>query len=167
MIRALAATVSAFVLLSQPVSADGHDHEEGERSRHESEAHDVRAVHAWTRATSDMTALVFVEIENNADRDIAITGGESGVADSIELVGFQLKDGQPAYIALPPVPIKAGTAMTLTPDGLALRLNGVRQPLVKGEEHEIEIEFDFGHIGMLFQVEDADARNHSHAGHQH
>jgi periplasmic copper chaperone A len=183
MIRALAAALSAFICLSQPAfllkaqaaetahsegeHAEDHDHGEDGHEHHEGEAHGVRAVHAWTRATSDRTALVFVDIENGSDHDISITGGETEIADSVELVGFQLNDGNSVYVALPPVPIKAGTEMTLAPMGLALRLNGVKQPLVQGEEHEIEIEFDFGHIEMFFQVEDANARHHSHAGHQH
>lgn len=192
MIRALAAVLTTSIYLLQPVSVrhahaedaahseaeHGHDHEEGEHaedhdhdeddhSHHEGEADGVRTLHAWTRATSGRSALVFVDIDNMSDHDIAITGGEAEIADTVELVGFQLKDGEPDYVVLPPVPIKAGTEMTLAPNGLALRLDGLHGPLAKGEEHLIEIEFDFGHIEMFFQVEDADARNHSHVGHQH
>lgn len=143
------------------------DHDEDEHDHHEGEAHGVRALHAWAQATSGKTALVFVEIENASDHDVMITGGETDIAGSVELVGFQLKDGEPDYVVLPPVPIRAGTEMTLAPNGLALRLNGVDAALVEGSEHEIEIEFDFGHIAMFFQVEAADARQHSHVGHQH
>jgi len=197
MIRALVAALSAFIYLSQPAflpgaqaqetghseagHADEHGHEEGEHaeehdhedhagddhSHHEGEHDGIRTVHAWTRATSSATALVFVDIENNSDHDVSVTGGETEIAESVELVGFQLKDGEPDYVVLPPVPIRAGTEMTLAPNGLALRLNGVREPLEQGTEHEIEIEFDFGHIEMFFQVEDADAMHHSHVGHQH
>ena len=193
MIRLFAAALTASVYLSLPVSAfqaraeethseaehaEGHEHEEGghaeehehdedDHSHHEGEHAGVRTVHAWTRATSAGTALLFVDIENSSDHDIAVTGGECEIAGTVELVGFQLKDGEPDYVALPPVPIKAGTEMTLAPNGLALRLNGLKMPLVKGEEHEIEIEFDFGHIEMFFQVEAADAKHHSHVGHQH
>lgn len=192
MIRVLAAALSAFIYLSQPAfvvkvqanetghsehdHADGdHGHEEGEHaedheqdnSSHEGEADGVRTLHAWTRATPGKTALLFVDIQNTSDHAVSITGGHSEVAESVELVGFQLKEGEPDHVALPPVPIKAGTEMSLAPNGLALRLNGVRMPLREGEEHGVEIEFDFGHIEMRFQVEAADAKQHSHAGHQH
>ena len=183
MIRIFAAALSASLCLSLPVAvvaaqaqekaqstgehAGEHRHEEGDHSHHEGEAAGVRTVHAWTRATSGATALVFVDIQNNSDRDIAITGGDTEAADSVELVGFQLKDGESDYVALPAVPIKAGAEMTLAPNGLALRLNGLKEELVLGTEHTIEIEFDFGHIAMFFQVEAADARTHSHVGHQH
>ncbi|POF28517.1 copper chaperone PCu(A)C [Roseibium marinum] len=149
---------------------EGHDdegHEGGEHSDHEGHAEGVRALHAWIRATSDKTALLFVEIENTSDRDILITGAETDVAESVELVGFQLKDGETHFIPLPPVPLKAGQEMVLTPNGLALRLNGLKRSFGKGEEFEIEIEFDFGHLEMHAQVEDANATRHSHAGHQH
>ena len=168
MIRVLSAVLTASICFSQPVfvaTALAEDHDD--HSHHEGEVDGVRTVHAWARATTGKTAFVFVDIENESDRDIAITGGESEIASSVELVGFRLKDGEPDYVVLPPVPIKAGTEMVLTPDGLSLRLNGLATPLVQGEEHEIEIEFDFGHIEMFFQVEASDARHHSHVGHQH
>ncbi|MAS08281.1 MAG: hypothetical protein CL534_26805 [Ahrensia sp.] len=168
MIRVLSAVLTASVCLFQPAlvtAALAEDHDD--HSHHEGGMDGVRTVHAWAQATTGKSAFVFVDIENNSDRDIAITGGESEIAASVELVGFQLKDGEPDYVVLPPVPIKAGTEMTLAPDGLALRLNGLTTPLLQGAEHEIEIEFDFGHIEMFFQVEAADARHHSHVGHQH
>ncbi|MCK5749894.1 copper chaperone PCu(A)C [Oricola sp.] len=168
MIRVFSAALTASICLFQPdfvTTALAGDHED--HSHHEGGIDGVRTVHAWAQATTGKTALVFVDIDNESDRDIAVTGGESAIVSSVELVGFQLKDGEPVYVALPPVPIKAGTEMTLTPDGLALRLNGLATPLVEGDEHEIGIEFDFGHVEMLFQVEASDARHHSHAGHQH
>ena len=181
--RIAAVALSASLCLSLPVAvvvaqaqekaqstgehAEEHHHEEGDHSHHEGEAAGVRTVHAWTRATSGAMALVFVDIQNKSDRDIAITGGKTEAAESVDLVGFQLKDGEPDYVVLPAVPIKAGAEMTLAPNGLALRLNGLKEELVLGTEHTIEIEFDFGHIAMFFQVEAADARTHSHVGHQH
>jgi len=147
---------------------DEHEHEhEGDHSHHEGHAEGIRTVHAWIQATSDRTALLFVEIENNSANDIKITGGETDVAENVELVGFQLKDGEADYAVLPAVPVKAGKELMLAPNGLALRLNGLKRSFAKGEEFEIEIEFDFGHIEMHAQVEDANATQHSHAGHQH
>jgi hypothetical protein len=155
-------------LLAPAHAEEAHHHDgEGGHSRHEAEADGLRALHAWTRATSGRTSLIFVEIENNSAGTVSIVGGHADWADAVELVGFRLKDGEPTWVALPPVPVKAGTAMMLAPDGLALRAVGVKQALVQGEEHEIEIEFDSGHLDMVVQVEAVDARAHSHAGHQH
>ncbi|MBN9671790.1 copper chaperone PCu(A)C [Roseibium aggregatum] len=197
MIRLFAAVFSVLFLLCQPVLAlqkhdhdesaheethkehehhddhaedhDDHDHENGEddHSHHEASVDGVRTVHAWIQATSGKSALLFVEIQNKSDKDVKITGGEADIAESVELVGFQLKDGETEFVALPSVPVKAGKELVLAPNGLALRLNGLKQPFKKGEEFEIEIEFDFGHIEMHVQVEAANATRHSHAGHQH
>lgn len=148
-------------------SHDDHAHAEDDHSHHEGKLDGVRTVHAWVRAGNEDEKLLFVEIENNSDRDIMIIGGESEAAESVELVGFQLQDGQTVYQPLEGVPIKAGTEMVLAPNGLALRLNGMREEMIEGEEHTIDIEFDIGHIDMHFQVEPANATQHSHAGHNH
>ena len=152
----------ALLLLAAatPALAEDHDH-------HVSEREGLRAVHAWTRATSGKTALVFVEIENGSSGDVLLQGGESELAASVDLVGFKLKDGAPSYVLLPSLPVKAGREVVLSPNGLALRLNGLREPLVEGEEIEMEIEFDTGHLEVHVEIEDADATRHSHAGHSH
>jgi len=148
---------------------DDHDHADGEddHSHHEATVDGVRTVHAWIQATSGTSALLFVEIQNKSDKDVKITGGETDIAESVDLVGFQLKDGETDFVALPSVPVKSGKELVLAPNGLALRLNGLKQSFKKGDEFEIEIEFDFGHIEMHAQVEAANAKQHSHAGHQH
>ena len=106
MIRVLSAVLTASVCLFPPAlvtAALAEDHDD--HSHHEGGMDGVRTVHAWAQATTAKTAFVFVDIENNSDRDIAITGGESEIAASVELVGFRLKDGEPDYVVLPPVPI--------------------------------------------------------------
>ena len=162
----LAAALAALLALAPAVAGEVHG-DADDHSHHAAEAGGLRAVHAWTRATSDGTALIFVDIENGSDATVSIVGAEADWAEAVELVGFQLKDGEPAWVVLPPVPVKAGTEMVLSPEGLALRAVGVKQPLAEGEERAIEIEFDTGHLDMVLQVEAADARAHSHAGHQH
>ena len=145
----------------------GHlDHEE-EEAHHLAEIDGVRALHAWTRATGEDTALVFVTIENKGEAEVKLEGAESAAAKTAELVGFQLKDGEPTYVALPFVSVKPGRKLVLQPQGLAIRLVGLAQPLEKGDELEVEFEFDTGHLEMHVQVEAADATQHSHAGHQH
>ncbi|WP_306117449.1 MULTISPECIES: copper chaperone PCu(A)C [unclassified Roseitalea] len=159
------ALLAAALLAAPALASDDHAHHD--EDSHVAGTGAVELVHAWVRAGDDDTTLLFVEIENASDRNVTITGGESDIATSVELVGFRLKDGETVYEPLPQVPVRAGTTMTLAPNGLALRLNGVTEPMVEGDEHEIEIEFDFGHVDMHFQVEPADATRHSHAGHQH
>jgi copper(I)-binding protein len=144
-----------------------HDDDHDDHADHKGSANGVTALHAWIRATSDKDALLFVEIENGSDRDVKLVGAETGIADSVELVGFQLKDGEADYAVLPAVPVTPGKELVLAPNGLALRLNGLTRAFEKGDGFEIELEFDFGHVDMQVQVEAEDATQHSHAGHQH
>ncbi|WP_404403528.1 copper chaperone PCu(A)C [Pelagibacterium halotolerans] len=134
---------------------------------HVSEGHGVRAVHAWTHATRDHHALVFVEIENNSNTEVTLVGGEAGNANSAALVGFALVDGEPDFVELPGMPIPAGGEVVLAPNGLAIKLDGLSGDLHEDESFEMELAFDFGHLDIVVAVETADASQHSHAGHQH
>ncbi|MBZ8134569.1 copper chaperone PCu(A)C [Afifella sp. IM 167] len=167
---ALLAGAATLALPAPPVVADEHapaQEEPGDHSHHEAELDGVHAVHAWTRATDADTALVFVDIENGSDRDVVLEGGESDIAEKVEIVGFVLKDGAPAWEPLPQMPLKAGRELKLAPNGLALRFTGVKEALHEGDEFEMEFHFDVGHLAMHVQVEAANAMHHSHAGHKH
>lgn len=180
--RVLAVLLSALFLLAQPAWATGtnetsqehvhdededHDHQRDEHADHKSSANGVTALHAWIQATSDKNALMFVEIENGSEKDVRIVGARTEIADKVALVGFQLTDGEADYVVLPAVPVKPGKELILAPNGLALRLTGLQQTLEEGDTFEIELQFDFGHLGMVAQVEATNATQHSHAGHQH
>lgn len=158
----LTAAILGTLALAGPAQAS-----EDEHSHHVSELNGLKAVHAWTRATAEDHALVFVEIENGTDKEVKLLGGEADIAKSVELVGFQLVNGTGVYTPLPQVPLTAGTEMDLEPEGLALRLEGLTGKLVEGSEFEMEIEFDTGHMDIHVEVEKADAKTHSHAGHSH
>jgi periplasmic copper chaperone A len=155
------ATAFAVLAAVTVVSAEDHD------DHHVSELNGVRAVHAWTRATGGNIALVFVDIENGSDAIVLIEGGHSEIAGTVELVGFRLKDGNPAYEPVGSVPVGPGKEMQLAPERLALRLTGLTQPLAEGGEFELEIVFDIGEIDVHVAVEAVDATQHSHAGHNH
>ncbi|WP_346911206.1 copper chaperone PCu(A)C [uncultured Roseibium sp.] len=163
MIRFLVtATMTGFFAFAGPATASDDDHD-----HHLSELHGVKAIHAWTRATSDDHALVFVEIENETDKEVILLGGEADNAGSVDLVGFQLVDGKAVYTPLPQVPVAAGSELHLEPEALAMRLEGLTGKLEKGQEFEMEIEFDIGHMDVHVTIEAADAKTHSHAGHAH
>lgn len=184
--RVFVLLLSVLILLGPPVRAsdtqqtsaehahedrhdeDGqHDDDHEEHSDHKGSTNGISALHAWIRATSGQEALLFVEIENGSDRDVRILGAETQIAEAVELVGFQLKDGEADYVVLPSMPVKPGKDLVLAPNGLALRLTGLKQAFEKGDSFEIELEFDVGPIDMTVQVEATDATQHSHAGHQH
>ncbi len=143
-------------------------HEDGDHSDHKSELKGMKALHAWTQAVhKGDDALVFVELENGSNATITFLGGEAKHAKSVELVGFQLKEGEPNYVPVTQVPIKAGRHLELAPKSLALRLHDLDEDLHKGETIEMELEFDIGHMEIHVEIGSKDATQHSHAGHNH
>jgi len=134
---------------------------------HLSELGDLRAVHAWARATDGSEALVYVEIENKGDNPVSLEGGATGIAETVELVGFQLKEGEATYQVIPSVPVAPGRDLHLEPNGLALRLVGLRAALAEGEEFDLDIQTSIGVLEVHVEIEASNATSHSHAGHNH
>lgn len=176
MIRA--AFLSLALLATPAIAQEAHDdhaeehggheeHGEHDHDEHLTEAEGIRTLHAWANATDGSTALVYVEIENTSDADVTLTGGETEIAQSVELVGLQNSGGELSYTAIPEMPIAAGSEMVLSPNGLALQLNGLSEPLVEGEHFHIDIEFGDIHLDTSVEIQSATATQHSHAGHNH
>jgi periplasmic copper chaperone A len=134
---------------------------------HVSETEGLRAIHAWTRATSGNEALVFLEIENTSSETTTLSGAETDIAASVEITGFQMIDGKPVYVPLPAMPIQPGKELHFEPEALALRLNGLKVPLNEGGEFGLELEFGHRHLEIHVEIENAHATGHSHAGHTH
>lgn len=150
---------------------DEHDHGE----EHGSEAADAdsdhlsigngyRVLHAWTRATSASETDIFMEIDNTSGDEMMLEGALARDGRVLTLVGLSA-DGTTE--TLPFVPIPAGRELVLEPFGLTLRLSDLKGPLAKGDEFEIEVEMSAGNVVVHVEVEAADARQHSHAGHAH
>ena len=144
----------------------GHAHA-SDADSHLATLGDIRLVHAWTRATDRGEALVFMEIEHNGHKAATLTGGASGIADGVNLVAFRSRDGNAGYVTLPDLTIAPGTEMVLQPEGVALRLTGLDEPLVEDQSFDMEVAFDLGHAQVIVQIEAPNATRHSHAGHAH
>ncbi len=139
-----------------------HDHGE-----HLAEADGLRALHAWTPASDDDIALVFVELENTDDHAITLTGVGSEIATKGALVGFTLVDGEGTYVPLDHMVLAAKRDMALTPNGLAIQLSGVKTHRHQGEAFHLHLVTDHGELEIEVAVEAHDAHQHSHAGHSH
>jgi copper(I)-binding protein len=144
-----------------------HEHEDGEQDEHVSEANGVRAIHAWVNATTGSNALVYADIENGSDAVVTLTGAETEIAASAEIVGLENTGGELSYTAIPVLPIPAGADMVFAPNGLAIALSGLTGPLVEGEHFDLELEFDGLHLDLEVAIESAAATQHGHAGHNH
>lgn len=143
----------------------GHDH--GDESSHKASLGDVHLVHAWTAATEADEAFVFVEIANEGTTPVTLLGAEADIAQSVDLVGFQMTNGTASYASMPKLPIAAGAHMDLAPNAAAFRMTGVSAHLHHGDEFEMHVTFDTGEVEMMVQVEKEGATQHSHAGHNH
>ncbi|BDA86211.1 hypothetical protein Sa4125_37530 [Aureimonas sp. SA4125] len=138
-----------------------------EDAGHATAAGDLKIVHAWTRAAdAGSDALVFMEIENAGPAD-RLMGGRSARAGSVTVVGLTIVDGDVATTATGPVDVPPGE-IELDPGGLALELRDLGEPLVVGSEMEVILTFErAGDVVIPVEVEAIDARQHSHAGHEH
>lgn len=157
------ALIAALLLATAPAlhAEDNHDHD------HLTTLGAARLLHAWTPATAADAALVYVEIENTGAVPLDLTGGDSPRAASVELVGFQLRDGAGVWVPLDAVPVAGQSVLALAPERLALRLNGLTAPLAEGESFPLHIALGGSEAEVTVAVEPAGARQHSHAGHKH
>lgn len=144
-----------------------HDHDAAAESDHKATLGDVTLLHAWTPESEGAEVLVYVEIDNGGTAPVTLLGAEAEIAEAVELVGFEMKDGAPHYTPLPMLPIAAGAEMVLAPQAAAFRMTGVSAHLHEGDAFEIHVLFDAGEVEMMVQVEPEGATQHSHAGHNH
>tara|TARA_R110002020_G_scaffold34324_2_gene104474 strand:- start:12111 stop:12599 length:489 start_codon:yes stop_codon:yes gene_type:complete len=155
-----AALLCLLPVIPTALAQDEHDHEASIGS--------LTIVHPWARAAAaGEDTLVFLEIDNDGAA-VQLAGAETGIASSVEIVGAALgADGKMIYQSVGAVQIAPGH-FALEPDGLGLRLTGLSQDLVAGDEFELEVMFGNGdHLDLHVEVEAADATAHSHAGHSH
>lgn len=156
-----------LAMLATPVCALAQSHSSHDHHSHVSQHGDLRAVHAWTRATTGNTALVFMELENTGTDRLMITGAQGPRGAPAELVGFTLQNGQARLQPVGRMPLNAGHALRLEPNGLALQITGLDAALAQGEAFDLELQTDHGTLPVHVEIGAPDATGHSHAGHSH
>jgi len=158
--HALAALLAAALAGASPVRAD-------DDSGHVVTIGGIEVEHAWARATRGRDGQVFLTIHNEGEADRLIEAS-TPAAERVEIHGFVLVAGKPGSKPLGPLQLAAGKAFELGPDGVFLKLVGLRRRLVKGEELELALTFERAGTGHArVEIEAAGARQHSHAGHRH
>ncbi|MEL6585205.1 MAG: copper chaperone PCu(A)C [Pseudomonadota bacterium] len=100
----------------------------------------------------------FVTVENTGTADdilIAATIADD-VAAMVELHEMELTDGIMSMKEVDGgIAIPAGETVSLVPGGLHLMLMGLKEPLVKGQDHEVTLTFETaGEVTMTFPVLD-------------
>ncbi|MEM8980182.1 MAG: hypothetical protein AAGD04_11910 [Pseudomonadota bacterium] len=135
---------------------------------HLSEVDGLRILHAWTRAHQIGTADVYLEVENQSNRDAKLTGGDVHEGDGEVVILAQPTQANSSPVPLPDFIFPMGSDFIFDEDGVFLRVSGVEDELEEGDELEIHLAFDgFGELVVHVEVESEDAKNHSHAGHNH
>lgn len=158
-------------LLLAPVLAGGVAFAAGEPApdaHHRVDAGGVTVLHAWARATRDGSTEIFMDLTNGSGTEITLTGArkEPGGLPAV-VMGAPIKAGD-AAVALGRLPIPAGAAFDLDPEGVYLLLSGLDQPLAQGDTFALKLTLEpIGEVEIVVDVEAETAKQHSHAGHMH
>jgi len=139
-----------------------------EDSDHLSEIDGVRVLHAWTWAHQSGTVDVYLEIENESGADARLVGGDAhDVAEGLDILANPTTAGADP-VPLPELIIPAGADLILDENGVFIRLTSFASETEEGDEFEIHLEFaGLGELEVHVEVEAEDAKQHSHAGHNH
>ncbi len=115
------------------------------------------------------TTAAYLTLHNNSGKNISLTGAHSPAAQEASLHETVLSDGVTKMRPVPRVQVAAGASVTLSPGGLHLMLNGLRQPLHPGESVEIVLEFSDGStLPVHAEVRDLRDGGHDHEhAHEH
>ena len=105
----------------------------------------LSVVDPWTMATPPGAAVGagYMTIRNQTGAAVRLTGGESPVAQRVEVHSMSMDGG---VMMMRPVEggleIPAGGSVELKPDGMHLMLIGLQRPLVVGESVKLTLVFD-------------------------
>ncbi|MEO1238160.1 MAG: copper chaperone PCu(A)C [Pseudomonadota bacterium] len=149
-----------------------HDHQDHATKRDDHADHVTRIdgleiLHAWAQATEGDEARIFMEIANEGDTDLTITGGATEIGGTVTLMAINYSDGG-TPVDIGSFPLKAGEEIDLTPGGLFFSVADLAQHLDQGMSFDMHLIVDpIGEVDIVVEVEAADAATHSHAGHNH
>lgn len=134
---------------------------------HSFEIGGLEILHPWTNAGDHDHAFVFMELHNESGAPVEIRGARLDGGPVGQLVGFRMKAGEMGFDPLPPIPVAPGKHLDLTPDGLAIRFEGLTKELEEGHHWEVVLLTSAGEVEIDVAIEPENARMHSHAGHAH
>lgn len=138
-----------------------------EEGAHKFELVGLEIQHPWTNATDEDHANLFMELHNESGAEVQILGARLENGAKGHVIGFRMKDGQMGFDELPAFPLAAGQEIDLSPDGVAIHLEGLGKHLHKGDHFHVTLLTSLGEVELEVAVEDDHAHQHSHAGHNH
>jgi copper(I)-binding protein len=110
---------------------------------------DIQVKDAWVRATTgsrDATMTgAFMEISNQGDEAVRLTGATSSVARKVEVHTMVMKGDKMVMRQIEGgLEIEAGSHVHLRPGGDHVMLMGLSDPLAAGDEVDLSLAFDDG-----------------------
>lgn len=146
--------------LAAPAFADNdHDH-------HVTAANGIRIQHVWT-AAGEEPALIRLEVINDRDAEVVLTGAKGDFAARILLTGTPLSASDNRMIDMEAVTIPAGRRLDMAPGGIYLRAEVLAAPLAIDAHHELHLHLDGNDITVGMEVLPPGTTRHPHAGHDH
>jgi copper(I)-binding protein len=109
-------------------------------------ASEIEVKDAYVRATPPglPNSAMFMKVENNSDKDVAILKATSNISKVVELHTHSMKDGVMKMYQVPKIDVKAKSTTELKPGGFHIMLIGLHKPLKVGEEVTFTLEFSNG-----------------------
>lgn len=123
---------------------------------HEFEVGKLLIVHPWARATAPgaPVAGVFVTLDNSAGDADRLVGGETAVAERLELHTMKMDNGVMKMRKVDAIDVPAKGTQKLAPGGLHIMLFGLKAPLKEGEQFTVTLQFKkAGKVPVKVKVE--------------
>lgn len=114
-------------------------------------AADVSVNDAYARAVppGQPNSAAFMQITNNGDTAITVTGASTSAADVAELHTHTQDNGIMRMRRLDGIELPAGQTVSLQPGGLHVMLIGLEKNLSEGESVDLTLEFSDGSTEVL------------------
>ena len=117
----------------------------------------VKVVEPWTRATPPGASVGagYMTIANDGARPVRLLGGETPVAEKVEVHAMSMDGGVMRMRPLTDgLEVPAGGEVELKPGDMHLMLIGMKRPLIEGESVPITLVFDGGvRLDAMLSVE--------------
>jgi hypothetical protein len=107
----------------------------------------ITVTEPWTRATPPGASVGagYMTIANDGARPVRLLGGETPVAEKVEVHAMSMDGGVMRMRPLTNgLEVPAGGEVELKPGGMHLMLIGMKRPLIEGESVAITLVFDGG-----------------------
>ena len=138
----------------------------------------VKVMGAWSRALPPVSknGAAYLMLKSAAKKSVRVVGGESPVAEMVELHTHLTEGGVMKMRKLEDgVEVPAGESVTFEPGGMHVMLMGLKKPLKSGEAFPLTLRFEDGGTASVevkvMSPDEAPSMKHGHGemkhGHDH